>query len=161
MHNLTSDTFWIPPVLYMQTLPFLMPPTPKAQHLSMDNHWNRVLTLILSTHYPARLQDHHWTLGDREPSFMYKQFNVYNPPKVPLMIWKRRRRNGNEKVATVTLNQVYIRIWSSFYTPLYLMPVYIRTTKTSKSIATRYPCHISCSATENSITQGYSLLYFR
>jgi hypothetical protein len=99
----------------MQTHLFPMPPTPKARLLFMDNRRNRVFTPILSAHYPARLQDHQWTLGDREPSVMYKQFYGYIPFKVPLTNKKRRKRNGNEKVATVTSNRVYIRIWSSLY----------------------------------------------
>lgn len=56
----------IPCHLSMQTLLFPMPPTPKAQPLCTDNHQNRVLTLILSTLYLARLQDRRWTLVDRE-----------------------------------------------------------------------------------------------
>ena len=60
----------------MQTLLFPMPPTQKVQPLSTDNQRNRVFTPIPSTHYPARLQDHRWTLGDREPSVIYMQFYV-------------------------------------------------------------------------------------
>ena len=52
----------------MQTLLFPIPPSLKVQHLFTDNHQNRVLTLIPSTLYMARLQDRHWTLVDRELS---------------------------------------------------------------------------------------------
>ena len=77
-----------------------MPPTPRVQPLFTDNHQDRVLTLTL---YLARLQDHHWTLADREPSLMYNtilclQYSPSAADELKKKKKKRKREGGDSDI---------------------------------------------------------------
>ena len=142
MHTLETtpiSSFWrckYPRRVFMQTLLFPMPLTPKVQPLFMGNHRNPVLTHILSTLYLARLQDHRWTLVDRESTLVYKailglQYSQSAADELKKKKKKRKREGGDSDIEPgIYQNLVVIE------PSLYLIFVCIRITKISKTIAT-------------------------